>query len=504
MRGRAGRGTPRGRILILDENLPVPFDRRVWLEATTLRDAGYTVSVICPKGEGDYRESRVRLDGIDVYRFSVPRSADGFIAHVQEYAVAMAAMTLLTLRVWQRHGFDAIHACNPPDLLFAIGALFKPFGVKFVFDQHDLTPELFRVQFGGRFPGVIAALRGLEWLTFKTADRVLATNESLKELANRRGGVPLDRISVVRTGPDFERLRRVPAGPELRRGKRFLVAYVGVMGQQDGVDLAIHAAQRVIHDFGRHDVHFTFIGAGDHVSDLRRLAGDLGLDEDVEFTGRISDADLIRYLSTADVCLSPDPANGFNELHTMTKTMEYMALGRPVVAFDLRETRYSAQDAALYAPPNDVDAFAAAIVRLLEDEGLRARLGAAGRERVEHVLAWDHTRQALLAAYECLLGDGQATDVVISQGVEPATTQPESASATEEAATGGTPPERTPVRRTSVKPRSTARAPARRTSTPRRSTEHVEDERDDAAHVETGREHALQRVGQGEAPGEGE
>jgi glycosyltransferase involved in cell wall biosynthesis len=396
-------GSAPAHVLILDENLPVPFDRRVWLEATTLRDAGYRVSVICPKGEREYLERYVRLDDIDIYRFAAGPSGDGFIAHVREYGIAIPSMFLLSFRIWARRGFDVIHATNPPDLLFIIGAFYKLFGKKLVFDQHDLTPELFQVQFGGRFRVVIALLRLLEWLTYKTSDLVIATNESLRQLARERGGVPSDRIVVVRTGPDFDRLHLVPADRSLKRGRQFLVAYVGIMGMQDGVDLAIHAAHRIVHDHGRRDVQFTFIGRGDHAGEIHRLVRELGLDEYVHFTGRVSDADLVRYLSTADVCLSPDPANGFNELHTMTKTMEYMAMGRPVVAFDLHETRYSAQDAALYAPPNDVGAFAAAVVQLLDDAELRACLGRRGQERIESVLGWHRTRLALLDGYARLL-----------------------------------------------------------------------------------------------------
>jgi lipopolysaccharide/colanic/teichoic acid biosynthesis glycosyltransferase/glycosyltransferase involved in cell wall biosynthesis len=377
----------------------VPFDRRVWLEATALRAAGYLVTVICPKGEKDQQEDFQRLADINIYRYELPATSTGFVAYFREYTVAMACTLRLAIRVLVRDGFDIIHACNPPDLFFLIGLIFKLAGKKFVFDQHDLSPETFDVQFRGRYRSVYWGLRALEWLTYRTADVVIATNESIRDIAHRRGGVPGERLFVVRTGPDFDRLHSVPPEPALKRGRAFLVAYVGVMGRQDGVDLALRAAQQIVQVRGRVDVQFAFIGKGDHTETLRRLSSELGLDGCVEFTGRVSDADLIRYLSTADVCLSPDPANGLNEYHTMNKTMEYMAMGKPVVAFDIRETRYSAQDAAVYARPNDVGQFADLVVMLLDDPELRGKLAATGRTRIEQTLQWDHSKPALLEAY---------------------------------------------------------------------------------------------------------
>jgi glycosyltransferase involved in cell wall biosynthesis len=388
-----------GKVLILVENLSVPFDRRVWLEATTLRDAGYIVSVISPKGHHADMESFVEIDGIAVYRYALEEAQPGVMGYVKEYSVAMLMTLLLTFRVWRARGFDVIHACNPPDLFFFIGLVWKIFGKKFIFDQHDICPEMFAVKFGNRFRLLRKLLQLLELGTYRTADVVIATNESVKKLAMTRGGVPERRVVVVRTGPDFDRLKIVPAEPALKKGSRWLVAYLGSMGPHDSVDLALKAAHDIVHMQGRTDVHFTFIGRGDQTPLLIELSRNLGLADHVTFTGRIPDEALVQYLSTADVCISPDGANGYNEYCTMNKTMEYMAVAKPVVAFDLLETRYSAQGAALYAPPNDVRAFADRVVQLLDDDALRENLGQVGRARVEQELSWEHSRGALLDAY---------------------------------------------------------------------------------------------------------
>jgi len=388
-----------GKVLILVENLSVPFDRRVWLEATTLRDAGYKVSVISPKGYHADLESFVEIEGIAVYRYALKEAQPGVAGYVREYSVAMLMTLLLVFRVWRTRGFDVIHACNPPDLFFFIGLVWKIFGKRFIFDQHDICPEMFAVKFGSRFRFLHKLLQLLEQGTYRTADVVIATNESVKELAMMRGGVPEQRVVVVRTGPDFDRLRIVPADSSLKHGKRWLVAYLGSMGPHDSVDLALKAAHEIVHVRGRADVYFAFIGRGDQTPRLIKFAHELGLADHVTFTGRIPDEALVQYLSTADVCISPDGANGYNEYCTMNKTMEYMAMAKPVVAFDLLETRYSAQGAALYAPPNDVRAFAERIVQLLDDDALRMKLGQLGRMRVEQELSWEHSRGALLDAY---------------------------------------------------------------------------------------------------------
>jgi glycosyltransferase involved in cell wall biosynthesis len=390
-----------GRVLILVENLSVPFDRRVWLEATTLRRSGYQVSVICPRGRKCDTAPFEEIEGVQIHRYALPPCHVPFLSHVVEYAVAMTHTAILTARVFRGAGFDVIHACNPPDLFCLIAAPYRLLGRRFVFDQHDLCPEIFKVQFDGRMKPVYWLLRLLEKATYRLSDAVIATNESMRAMARERGPVANERIFTVRTGPDFDRLRLVEPDETLRGGRPHLVCYLGVMGKQDGVDYALRAAQRVL---ARSPgcARFAFIGDGDHVPALRALARELGIEQDVEFTGRVSDAELVRYLSTADVCLSPDPANGFNEFHTMNKTMEYMAMGKPVVAFDLAETRTSAGDAALYAAPNDVEEYASHVLRLLDDPVLRERLGQEGRRRVVETLSWEHSAPHLLATYRSL------------------------------------------------------------------------------------------------------
>ena len=398
------------RVLILVENLPVPFDRRVWLEATTLQQHGYAVSVICPTGDR-YPAGHECLDGVHIYRYTLPETGIGFLAYVREYAVAMVKTLWLSLKVTARHGFDVIHACNPPDLFFLIAWLYKPFGKKFVFDQHDLSPETYRVQRRGREGLVYRVLLLLERLTYATADMVIATNESIRGFAHRRGRVPRQRTFVVRTGPDFQRMRIVPADSALKRGAAYLVCYLGVMGPQDGVDYALRAAAWIIHQRRRRDVKFTFIGSGDMLPQLKDLAAGLGVNGEVCFTGRVSDEDLVTYLSTADLCISPDPLNGLNEYHTMNKTLEYMAIGKPQVAFDLAEMRISAGDAAVYARPNSVEDFGQKILELLDDSVRRDQMSREARRRIEEELGWQHTHRCLLDAYQWLFDRGSSASV---------------------------------------------------------------------------------------------
>lgn len=391
-----------GSVLFLVENLPLPFDRRVWLEMNALRDVGFEVAGISPAGRG-YLPGRHIVDGIRLYRYVLPPTGGGFWPHVREYAVALAATLRWAWTAWHERRFQFIHACNPPDLFFLVGWLFRPFGVRFVFDQHDLVPEIFRVQYGESRRLGYRIMRALEWLTLRSATHVIATNETLRDVAIARGRLDPVTVTVVRTGPDAARLHPVDPDPALRGGHRYLVCYVGVMGIQDGVELALKAARHVLADEGEPDTLFAFVGDGDDAPRLRRLAAEYGIADRVLFTGRVPDEDLRRWLSSADVCLSPDPANGFNEMHTMNKTMEYMAMGRPVVAFDLQETRVSGGDAALYAPSNDVRAFANSIVRLLRDPDLRQRLGEAGLRRIEEELSWEHSHVPLVDAYARLV-----------------------------------------------------------------------------------------------------
>ncbi|HXR26565.1 MAG TPA: glycosyltransferase family 4 protein [Candidatus Baltobacteraceae bacterium] len=394
------------RILIIVQNLPVPFDRRVWLECQALISAGYRVAVVCPKGSGD--PSYQVIDSVQLYKYRPYAPGGSKLSFVAEYAYSFLATAWMTLRARRSGRFAVIQACNPPDIFWPIALAFRVAeGTKFVFDHHDLCPELYESRFpdGPRLP--YRVLRALERRTHRSADHVISTNDSYREIAVKRSGKASSDVTVVRTGPDPQRLRREPADPSQRRGRRFLVAYIGVMGPQDGVDIVVRAADIVVRDLGREDVAFTLIGSGDCFDQLVALRDELGLAGTVEFTGRAPDELVTRILSTADIGLSPDPKNPLNDLSTMNKSMEYMAFELPVVAFDLRETRVSTGDAAVYVKPNEVREYAAAIVGLLDDEQARARLGKLGRARVEQELAWSHQERSYLGVYQRLTGGAQ-------------------------------------------------------------------------------------------------
>jgi glycosyltransferase involved in cell wall biosynthesis len=392
------------RVLIIVQNLSVPFDRRVWLECQALISAGHQVAVVCPKDDGD-PDYQV-LDGVELYKYRGYAPGGSKLSYIAEYAYSLAATARLTLKARRRTGrFDVLQACNPPDIFWPIARVLRAIDrTQFVFDHHDLCPELFE----SRFPDGPAlphkALLAMERWTHRTADQVIATNDSYREIAITRGGKSPADVTVVRTGPDPERLKRGLEFPELRRGHRFLAAYIGVMGPQDGVDIVVRAADIVINKLGRDDIAFTVMGSGDCLEDLKTLRDELGLAEHVEFTGRVPDETVTRVLSTADVGLSPDPKNPLNDLSTMNKSMEYMSYELPVIAFDLRETRVSCADAGVYVAPNDVYQYAQAIIALMDDEPKRAELGKLGRERVEQELAWSHQARAYLGVYERLVG----------------------------------------------------------------------------------------------------
>ncbi|HYJ39900.1 MAG TPA: glycosyltransferase family 4 protein [Steroidobacteraceae bacterium] len=392
-----------GRVLIIVENLPCPFDRRVWQEARTLAAAGYVVSIICPKAPG-YEKSFEQIDDIDIHRHALPAEADGVLGYALEYSVALAMEFWLSLKILFGRGFDVIHACNPPDTIFLIGAFYKLFGKKYVFDHHDINPELYEAKFGKRGFGR-RLLVALERMSFNTADMVISTNESYRSIAIERGGKNPKDVYVVRSGPDLSRMKVVPANAALKHGRKYLVGYVGVMGKQEGIDLLLQAVQLIVKQLLRTDIHFGLVGGGTELPAMRELAKQLGVSEYVTFTGRAPDAELLEMLNTADICVNPDRANDMNDRSTMNKIMEYMALGKPVVQFDLTEGRVSAGEASWYARPNDVADLASKMVALLGDENQRIHMGAIGRERVERELSWQHEAPRLLAAYEQLTGD---------------------------------------------------------------------------------------------------
>ncbi|MFI5983736.1 glycosyltransferase family 4 protein [Streptomyces sp. NPDC051555] len=397
MLGNATGGVGRGRrALILVENLSVPFDRRVWQECTTLRDAGWTVHVICPQGEKRDTEPEVEIDGVRIHRYPLRAATGGPAGYLREYGTALWHTLRLARKVGPVH---VVHACNPPDLLFLPALWLKRRGSRFVFDQHDLVPELYLSRFNRGKDLLYRAVCALERRTYRAADVVLATNESYRDVALARGGRKPSDVFVVRSAPDTKRFQPVPAEEELKRGKPHLLCYLGVMGPQDGVDYALRSLAKLRDRFGRTDWHAVFIGGGDTFDAMVELSRTLGLSEHVQFTGRIPDADLARYLSTADVCLSPDPHNPLNDVSTMNKVLEYMVMGRPIVSFDLREARVSAGEAAVYAPANDEAEFAGLIAQLLDDPEKRTRMGKIGQERIGGPLAWRNSQASLLAAY---------------------------------------------------------------------------------------------------------
>jgi glycosyltransferase involved in cell wall biosynthesis len=393
----------RGRILILVENLSVPFDRRVWQESRALVEAGHEVVVICPRGTGLDTEPEVLIDGVRILRYPLRAASGGPLGYVREYGLALWHTARLARRVQRTGRVDVVHACNPPDLLFLVGLLLP--GAKLVFDHHDLVPELFRSRFARQGELLYRATLLLERITFRFAHSVISTNESYRRVAIERGRVAPERVTVVRSAPDLTRFVATEPDPGLRRGRRYLAAYLGVMGPQDGVDHALRALAELRDVYGRDDLHAVFMGSGDAFDELVALRDQLGLADRVEFTGRVSDEFVRCCLSTADVALSPDPANPLNDVSTMNKVVEYMAMGLPIVSFELAEARVSAGEAAVYAP-DDEALFAKLIDQLLDDPGRRARMGELGRARVQRELSWEVSRGHLLAFYERVLSGG--------------------------------------------------------------------------------------------------
>jgi glycosyltransferase involved in cell wall biosynthesis len=390
-------------VLILVENLSVPFDRRVWQEARALIEAGYSVDVICPQGTTRDTEPYAEVEGVRIHRYPIWLATGGPLGYVREYSGALWRTLRLARGIARRRRIDVIHACNPPDLLFLVALAMRRTGARFLFDHHDLVPELFASRFPNGPRPLLWVARSLERATFWLADAVISTNESYRSAAITRGGLPPERVTVVRSAPDLSRFTPVPPREDLRRGKRFLACYLGVMGPQDGVDYALRAIAHLRHDLGRDDFHATFVGSGDAFDACVALADELRLDGTVEFTGRVPDEDVRAWLSTADVCLSPDPKNPLNDVSSMNKVVEYMAMSRPLVSFDLHEARVTAQDAAVYTTGDDEREFGRLIGELFDDPERRARMGGIGRRRVEETLSWEISRGHLLEAYRGLL-----------------------------------------------------------------------------------------------------
>lgn len=387
------------RILIIVENLPVPFDTRVWQEASTLAANGYTVSVICPKGKG-YNADYECIDGVHIYRHDLPTEGNGAVGYAREYLSALWNEYRLARKIYKKHGFHVIHGCNPPDDIYMVARMFKGKGVDYVFDHHDICPELYEAKFGKESGLFYKSQLWLERNTYRHCTFAFVTNESYRRIAIERGGMDPDKVHVLRSGPRLERLVIRPPKPEIKRGKRFMVGYLGVIGQQEGIQYMLQAAKHIRDNMGRDDIFWGIVGGGPHLDELRRLCTSMGLDDIVEFTGRVDDNKMLDYLNTADVCVNSDEYNEMNDKSTMNKVLEYMALGKPIVQFDLTEGRYSAQDASLYARPNDAVDMAEKIVALLDDPDRRTEMSHIGRDRIVNQLSWDHTSRALLDAYD--------------------------------------------------------------------------------------------------------
>jgi glycosyltransferase involved in cell wall biosynthesis len=386
------------KVLIIVENLPVPFDSRVWKEACSLHKAGYEVTVLCPRGKG-YEKSREVLEGVHIYRHPMPKEGNSAFGYVWEYGCALLWEFFYSWLIFLTRGFHVIQGCNPPDTIFLVAIPFKLFGVKYIFDHHDANPELYLSKYE-KEGFLYKAQVWLEKRTYRSSTVVMATNNSYKDLAVSRGGLAPEDVFVVRNGPDLETFKPVAPVPALKYGKPYLVGYVGTMSIQEGLDILLDVAL-YIKKSGRRDVHFTCVGGGPGLASLRQMTKDKDLEDIVNFTGRVPDQQLLDILSTADVCVNPDKPCEMNDISTMIKIMEYMALGKPIVQFDLKEGRFSAMGAALYADnQNQVPDFAAKILWLLENPEERKKMGEIGRARVAQQLAWEYSVGNLLAAYQ--------------------------------------------------------------------------------------------------------
>lgn len=387
------------KVLIIVENLPVPFDTRVWQEATTLAENGYLVSVICPKGKG-YDADYEYLKGVHVHRHDLPAEGNGALGYAREYFFALREELRLAKRIYKERGFHVIHGCNPPDDIYMVARRFKKKGVDYVFDHHDICPELFEAKFGKASGLLYKSQLWLERQTYKHCAFAFVTNESYKQIAISRGGMQEDKVFVLRSGPKLERLKITPAKSEIKRGRRFMVGYVGVIGQQEGIEYLLKAAKYIKEELHRDDIFWGVVGGGPHLEALRKQSHEMGLDDILEFTGRVSDEVLLDYLNTADVCVNSDEYNAMNDKSTMNKILEYMALGKPIVQFDLTEGRFSAQEASLYAEPNNAIDMADKIIQLLDNPAKRKEMSEYGRQRIVNELSWEHTSRALLEGYD--------------------------------------------------------------------------------------------------------
>lgn len=386
-------------ILIIIENLPAPFDRRVWQEASSLKKYGANVSIICPKMKG-FNKSFETIDGIDIYRHPMPLEGSGLKGYLLEYASAIFWELVLAFKIYFKKKFDVIHGCNPPDLIFLTALPFKLFGVKFVFDHHDINPELFIAKFNKKNI-LYRAMLFFERLTFMTANYSIATNESYKFIALTRGKKDPEKVTIVRSGPNLNKLKISEGNPKYKKGKKYLIGYVGVIGEQEGLNLLMESI-KIIKNKGI-DVHLAIIGSGTYLENVIKQARSYAIDDMVDFYGRVEDDLMLEILNTCDICVNPDKPTEMNNLSTMNKVMEYMALGKPMVQFNLKEGKYSAKKASLYAENNNVEDFANKIIELLSNSLLRHQMGEYGYQRVKNELCWDIEEQKLIKFYKKVL-----------------------------------------------------------------------------------------------------
>ena len=392
-------GAPR--ILFISQNRPLPRKKHVWNQLLALREAGCEVVAICPRWDGAEAAPFERLDGIDIHRYPQPIAGGSALSYVHEYAVAFRWIRRLARQLAGERGFDVVQASNPPDFVLPAVRFLKHGGARLVFDHHDLAPELFVAKFGHEGGLLHRLMLAVESVNYRVCDLVIATNESYRRVAIERGGVRPQDVFVVRSGPDLDRFRAVPADPALRDGRSILICFIGAMAPQDGIDHAIRALARVRE---RHeDWHAVFAGDGDVLEDLRRLSRELGLDDHIEFPGWLEDRELRALLSSSDICLAPDPKTPLSDASTLVKIAEYMAMSRPIVSYDLTESRITAGESAIYAKANDPLAFAQAIEELIDDPQRRRAMGELGRRRVEELFSWERSRAELLAAYSAVL-----------------------------------------------------------------------------------------------------
>ncbi|MFP4488749.1 MAG: glycosyltransferase family 4 protein [Bacteroidales bacterium] len=386
-------------ILFIVENLPVPFDRRVWQEASTLKSDGKQVSIICPAMKG-YNKRFERIEGIDIYRHPLPYEASGPFGYLAEYGTALFWEFVLSWKIYFKKRFHVIHGCNPPDLIFLVAIWFKLLGVRYVFDHHDINPELYLAKFGKK-DFFYRMMLFFERLTFATASYSIATNESYRNIAINRGKMPADKVKVIRSGPRLDRLKIVPRDNKYLKGRKYLVGYVGVIGEQEGIDLLLQSVEHIIKQ--RNDIQFAIVGGGTDLEKLKKLSEAMGLNDYVDFYGRVPDDLLVSILNSADICVNPDKPTEMNNLSTMNKIMEYMALKKPVVQYDLKEGRFSAQEASLYAEWHDTVDFAEKIIHLADRPQMRKSMGEYGYNRIINELSWDYESTRLTDFYDRVL-----------------------------------------------------------------------------------------------------